>query len=170
MLATLLIILLFAPELPARGSHDWDDVKKLKRGTVVEISLWSGDYLRGDVESVSDSKLQIATTDPSAAQTNWLRDLDRNAVRKIVRPSDAQLHDPRRWMIGGAVAGGAVGLGIGVHTDINQHQKYQWFEGAFAGAVLGFVAGLVALAVADTAQLGHRHQVVYEANGNQRKH
>jgi hypothetical protein len=170
ILAALLIVLLSAPDLPARGNGDWENVKKLKPGTTVEVFLWSGDRLRGEIDSVSDAKLQIATMDRSAAQTNWRRDLDRTGVRKIVRFHYAQPLDPRKWMIGGAVAGGAVGLGTGVATDINQHQKYHWFEGALAGALLGFCAGLVALAVADGARLGRRRQVVYEDVGGPGKH
>ena len=55
MLVTGLISLLLVPTLPARSKRDWDNVKKLKAGAAVEVSLWTGENLSGEVEGVSDT-------------------------------------------------------------------------------------------------------------------
>lgn len=172
-LATLLVVLLLAPELPAHSNNDWANVKKLKPGTVIEVLLWNGDNLRGELDTVTDAKLQIATADPSAAQANWLRDLDRKSVRRIVRTRQPHLPDSRRWMIAGTVGGAAIGTSVGIAGDIKHGGNYHWFEGAFGGAAMGFVASCAALLVVigiDLGQLPRRRQVVYEDYGSPRDH
>ncbi|HMD37981.1 MAG TPA: hypothetical protein VKH15_01790, partial [Candidatus Acidoferrum sp.] len=58
-LTALLILLLLAPELPARTNRGWEDVKKLKPGVSVEVWLWSGEDLWGEIDEVSDTGLRI---------------------------------------------------------------------------------------------------------------
>src|ERR1700730_9410752 len=105
-LAAMLIVLLLVPELPARNNRGWENVKKLKRGTSVEILLWSGENLSGAIDGVSDAGIQLAMDDASAAQVGWLRDFDRARIRRVVRVREHNLPDSRRWMAIGAVTGG----------------------------------------------------------------
>src|SRR5260370_42651399 len=60
-LTAVLIVLLFARELPARSNHNWENVKKLKPGARVRVLLWSGQELSGAVDAVSAVGLRIAT-------------------------------------------------------------------------------------------------------------
>jgi hypothetical protein len=55
MLVAMLISLLLIPTLPARSKREWENVKKLKAGAAVEVSLWTGENLSGEVEGVSDT-------------------------------------------------------------------------------------------------------------------
>jgi len=170
-LATLLIILLLAPELPARSNRDWENVKKLKPGTTVEILLWSGQYLNGEVDAVTDVGLQLAP--PGRHQAGSLHEVDRTTIRRIVRLRHPYLPDSRRWMLTGALAGGAVGVTAGGVADIRHGGNYHWFEGALGGAGLGFLvacAALAAIATVDVARLADRHKVVYEDKSNHRPH
>lgn len=176
-LAAIMVALLLAPELSARraGIGDWEKVKKLQSGTYVEILLLSGENLSGNVESVSDSGLQIATADRggypgrSTQTTSWLRALDRSGIRRIVSIRRPYLPDSRRWMVTGALAGGAVGLAAGAVGDARHGGNYHWFEGAAGGAALGFavsVAALAAVLAVQSARAPHHRKVVYESNIN----
>ena len=170
-LAALLILLSFVPELPARNNHGWENVKKLNSGTTVEILLGTGESLSGEIQGVSDTGISLATYDDSRGpQTGWLRGLDRASIRRIVRVRESNLPDSRRWMITGAVAGGAVGLTAGAVVDARQGGNYHWFEGAFGGALLGFFASCMVLAatgIARTVHGLHRREVIYEAGAPQ---
>jgi hypothetical protein len=179
ILAALMILLLLAPELPARASRnsDWDKVKKLQSGAYVEILLLSGENLSGNVEDVTDATLQIVTSgrgsyaSPSSpgGSTSWLRELDRAGIRRIVTIRRPYLPDSRKWMVSGAVAGGAIGLTAGAVQDAQHGGNYHWFEGAAGGAVLGFavsVAALGAVLAVSTARGPHHRKIIYENNSN----
>ncbi len=62
-IAAMFTVLLFAPAVFARGNHDWEHVEKLKPGTTVLISLWSGRTISGRVEAVDTTTLRIDTAD-----------------------------------------------------------------------------------------------------------
>jgi hypothetical protein len=159
----LLIVLLLAPELPARGKGDWDNVKKLKSGTTIEIFLWSGESLHGEIDAVTDTGLQLAP--PYRHQGGSLHEVDRKTIRSIVRFREPNLPDGPRWMITGAVAGGTVGVAAGAIGDIRHGGNYHWIEGAFGGATLGFLVSCAALAAVgafDVGRLAQRRKVVYE--------
>jgi hypothetical protein len=168
--ATMLIVLLFVPELPARSNHDWENVRKLKRGVTVEVLLSSGENIRGELDGVSDTGMQIATAggniDP---RVGWLRDVDRGSIRRIVRIRHPNLPDSKRWMIVGAVAGGAVGVTTGAVGDIGHGNNGRWIVQGLAGAGIGFFVSCAALATVASVQLAQlpRHrQIVYEKMGN----
>jgi hypothetical protein len=143
-------------------------VKELKAATSVEILLWSGDDLSGEVESVSDAGLRLLARDRMSPQANSIRAVERTSIRRIVRFRQPYLPDSRRWMITGAVAGGAVGVTVGAISDIRHGGNYHWFEGAFGGASMGFLASCAALAavgVFDVARMPGHRKVVYEDPG-----
>jgi hypothetical protein len=168
-LITLLAILMLVPDLCARTNHDWENVKKLKPGTPVEVFLWSGEALSGKIEAVTDSDLQLATAGSSGPGIGWLRDLPRTNIQRIVRMRHANLPDPKRWMIGGALAGGAIGLTAGAASDIKHGNNGRWLLDGFGGAVLGFFGSCVALAAVGTVELVrdvHHHKIVYEDTGS----
>src|SRR5258708_39636801 len=127
-LTAVLIVLLFAREVPARSNHNWENVEKLKHGTTVRVLLWSGEELiSGEVYAVSNVGLQLATVGSSGPGVGWLRHIDRTSIRRIVRIRKPNLPDPERWMIRGAGAGGAIGLTTGAVSDIRRGDNYQWF-------------------------------------------
>ena len=170
MLVTVLIALLLAPTLPARGSHDWENVKKLKPGAAVEISLWTGENLSGEVTGVSDTGIQVATAggniDP---RVGWLRDFDRANIRSVACMREHSLPNSKRWMIAGALAGGAVGVTQGAVRDAEHGNNGRWIVGGFAGAVLGFVVSCAALGVVGVVDITrglHRREIVYEDKGH----
>ena len=172
-LTAVLIVLLFARELPARSNHNWENVKKLKPGTSVRVLLWSGQELSGAVDAVSSVGLRLATVGSNGPGVGWLRDIDRTSIRRIVRIRKPNLPNPERWMIRGAAAGGAIGLTTGAVSDIRRGDNYQWFEGALGGAGLGFFAScaaLTAVGAVDLARGLHREKIVYEDQGNNPVH
>lgn len=164
-LTALLIVLLLGPELPARSNHDWENVKKLRPGTPIEILLWSGENFRGNVAGVSDTGLQLATARSTGPGVGRLQQFDRTSIRRIVLIRQLKLPDSKRWMIAGAVAGGAIGLTAGAVTDVKQGGNYHWFEGALGGAGMGFFVSCAALAatgVVGAARGLQPRKVVYE--------
>jgi len=168
-LTILLIVLLLAPEVPARGNGDWENVKKLKRGTDVEISLWSGENLNGKIQDVNNTGLQLAAADRSSPGIGWLRDVDRASIRTVVRFRRPYLPDGKRWMVTGAVAGGAIGAAGGAVSDVAHGNNGRWLLGGLGGAGLGFLASCAALAavgVVDTARMVHRRDLVYEGTSS----
>ncbi len=169
-LAAMLIVLLLVPELPARNNRGWENVKKLKRGTSVEILFWSGENLSGAIDGVSDAGIQLAMDDASAAQVGWLRDFDRASIRRVVRVREHNLPDSRRWMAIGAVAGGAVGVTAGAIGDAEHGNNGRWIVDGFAGAVFGWLVSVVALGAAGTVDVArglHRREIVYEDQSHQ---
>ena len=167
-LIALLVALLMVPDLPARTNHDWDNVKKIKPGTILEIQLKSGDHVYGELDQVSDSALRIYAADNNSAQTNWQRDLDRKQIQRIVRfRRSSDLPNPAHWMAIGTVAGGAIGVGAGAIGDAKHGNNGRWLVDGFAGAVLGFFASCAVsagVAVVHAAQLPHHTNVIYEDN------
>jgi hypothetical protein len=168
-LAAVLVILLFVPTLPARSDHDWQNAEKLKRGTTVEVLLSSGENIRGEVEGVSDTGMQIAAVGGNVdLRVGWLRDVDRASVRRIVRIRQTKFPDARRWMIIGAVAGGAIGVTTRAVGDIEHGNNGRWILGGLGGAGLGFLVSCAALAAVGTveaAQVPRHRQIVYESIG-----
>jgi hypothetical protein len=167
-LTALLIILLLAPELPARSNRDWGNVKKLKAGTSVEILLWSGENVSGEIDGVNDTGLRLLARDRMSPQASSIRTVDRTSIQRIVRFRQPNLPDSRRWMITGAVAGGAIGVTAGTISDIRHGGDYHWFEGALGGAGMGFLvscAALAAVGVFDVARMPGHRKVVYEDPG-----
>ena len=64
-LIALLVFALCVPEVQARNSRGWENVEKVKRGTPLLILLRNGEFVSGNLESVSDSDLRVATPDRS---------------------------------------------------------------------------------------------------------
>lgn len=167
-LTALLIVLSLAPELPARANRGWEDVKKLRAGTSIEIWLWSGENLWGEVDDVSDLGLRVIMVSRTHTRLGP-RQVDRGTIKRIAIFRKPHLPDPERWMLTGALAGGGIGLTEGVVSDARQGGNYHWFEGALGGAGLGFFASCAALGavgIVDVARGLHRRKVVYEDKGN----
>jgi outer membrane usher protein FimD/PapC len=168
ILAILLAALLAAPAVPARDAHDWANVKKLNPGTPVRVLLWSGESLGGELDAVSDSTLRLSVADRSAPQTGWSRTLDRASIHRVSRARHNDPPNPKRWLIGGTVAGGAAGIAVGAAQDANRGTTGRWLLGGFAGAVLGFLAAVAAVgtvAIVKTARNASQVRVIYEDGG-----
>ena len=171
-LPAFLAVLLFVPQLPARTNRDWNNVKKLHPGTQVEIFLWRGDRLDGEVETVSDTGLRLAIDDYAGPRVGPSRDVDRTAIRSIVRVRHHNWPDAHKWLLSGALAGGAIGVTTGAITDVKNHDhQSRWFTDGFAGTALGFAASCGALFVilsVETAKNihGSATRFVYEDDSN----
>jgi hypothetical protein len=158
----LFAVLLFTPALVAKSKYGWEHVGKLKPGTTVLISLWNGRLISGSVEAVGPATLRIDTADPDAG-VGSLVEFERVNIRRIVRMRRRDLPDPERWMLAGTLIGGGAGLTAGVIRDLNDHQNYNWFTGAFGGAALGFVGSCAILAGVGVVEVfHHRTTLVYE--------
>src|SRR3984885_6262015 len=132
MLVAVLVSLLLVPTLPARSKRDW---KKLKAGAAVEVSLWTGESLSGEVESVSDTGMQVAAVGGNIyPRVGWLRDFDRRNIRSVARGREHSLPDSKKWMIAGTLAGGAIGVTTGAVRDAEHGNNGRWIVGGFAGA------------------------------------
>ncbi len=162
LLGTLFAVLLFAPMVFARGSHGWERVEKLKPGTTVLISLWSGETVSGRIETVSPTALQLRTLDREDIGIAQLQELGRANIRRIIHIRQPNLPDPQRWMLNGALIGGGMGLISGAIYDVNHHENYNWFTGALGGAGLGFLASCAVLAGVGVVGLFHHSTLVYE--------
>jgi len=169
VIAFLILLPILAPELSsglaARNTTDWEQVKRLKQGSAIEVLLNDGRYLRGSFAGASDVGLEISIADSHDPQLSYTRDLDRISIRRIVRERRRHLPDTKRWMITGAVAGGAIGLAGGAIADGTHGTNYHWLEGGLGGALAGFFVSCVALAVADGVEAtkgSRRTKVIYE--------
>jgi len=165
-ITALLIILLLSPDVPAQNNRDWKSVKKLKPDTPVLIWLWSGEDLRGNIESVSDTGLRLDLPDRMNSQVSWQRAVDRSAVRKIIRLRDLpNLPDAHKWMVTGAAIGAGVGLVAGIANKDNGVGPLGALIGLLGGAMIGdMAAGLVGIGEA-TPSLFRHSKVVYEDTG-----
>ncbi|HTS12884.1 MAG TPA: hypothetical protein VMH00_12260 [Candidatus Limnocylindrales bacterium] len=167
-LALLLIALLLAPDLSARDKHTWNNVEKLKPGSLVLVSLWDGRDYRGTVESVADSSLRIYVPDRSEPQIIWQRTFDRSAVRRIAKIRQPDLPNPSKWMAAGTLTGIVVGGTAGAISDVRNGNQGRWFLGGLAGAGLGFFASCAVLAAAGTIGVARsvpHHKIIYESPG-----
>ena len=158
-LAVLLAVLWLANDLPAQSKHDWNNLQKLKPFTELRVMLWNGEILTGRLFTVSNSELRLTSPDATSSP----RDLARHSIRKVIRTRQHKLPDPAKWMITGAIAGGAIGATSGAIHDATHHENnFSWFTGGLAGAALGFFVSCAALAGVGAVELFHHESVVYE--------
>jgi len=170
ILAIVLATLMLAPELPARANHDWAAVRNLTPDIPVNMRLWDGEKLRGYIISVNDSGLQFDEGGwRPRGQSNQFRDIDREAIQKIVRmPEPPHLPDPQKWMAIGALAGAGVGVTIGGIGDAKHGNNGRGLVDGLAGGLFGFFGSVVVLGVIGTgatAKMVAHHKVIYEAAG-----
>ena len=159
-LAILLSVAVFAPHLSAQSTRSWENVEKLKPGTPLRILLWNGEQISGKVDGTSETELRLIMRD---SERTIDRTIDRSEIRRIVRIRHGDLPDPDRWMIRGALIGGAIGVTQGAIRDSTHHSNQgSWLTGGLAGAVLGFFASCAALTGVGVVALVHHDTVVYE--------
>jgi hypothetical protein len=173
LIVILILLPVLAPEmatgLAARDITDWDKVKRLKRGSAIEVLLNDGRYLRGSFLSASDVGLEISIVDSQDPQFSFTHDLDRTNIRRVVQVRERQLPDVRRWITTATVGGGLFGLVGGTIADGLHGTNYHWLAGGFGGAVAGFFVSCVALAAVDgveAAKGSRRTTVVYESTSS----
>jgi hypothetical protein len=165
-IVALMIFPMLAPELPARTNTGWDQVKRLKQGSAIELLLRDGTYLHATFYSATDSGLEISVADRSDPQFSFTHDVERTSVRRIVQVRVRQLPEAKRWMITGALAGGGVGLVGGAIADGTHGTNYHWLAGGFGGAIAGFFVSCVALAAVagvESAKGRRRTKIVYDS-------
>ena len=165
-LAILLSIFLLVPTSPAQTSHDWNSVDKLKLDDPILIQLWSGEKIRGDFISVSDDQMRLGAYDRISIGAIRLREISRADIHRIelVR-RDQNLPNPKKWAIGGAIVGGAAGVGLGIHRDISEPTACQhacWFVDGAIGVGGGYIAGLIGSVGALIFHAFRRNKLIYE--------
>lgn len=167
ILAALLATLVFTAQMAARPAHDWGNVEKLKRGTPILVLLWTGENLSGRIEAVDGTGLRLTPFEWMNGGIGSVRAVERANIERISTIHQHLLPNPRRWMIIGTVAGGAIGATAGAISDANnRYSEARWFTGGLAGAGLGFFGSCVALAGVGAFDVGsdilRPRRVVYE--------
>lgn len=165
-LAILLTILLLVPAAPAQTPHDWNQVEKLKLDDPILIKLWNGEKVRGDFISASDDQMRLGAYDRISIGAIRLREINRADIRRVelVR-SDQHLPNPKNWAIGGAIVGGAAGVGLGIHRDNTEPTACEdrcWLLDGASLAGLGAIAGLFSSAFVTIGHLFRRNKLIYE--------
>jgi len=165
-LMLLLIALTSAPNVPAKNIRNWENAKKLKPGTPVQVILWTGEQISGELDAVTDTDLRLYTSDRTAPQSQWQRSLNRPDIHRIVRYRQASdLPNLHKWLAIGAGTGAVVGIGVGAARDAKAGNSGRFLIGGLAGAALGFAASCLVLAVATTAHMASHQgyaKLVYE--------
>jgi hypothetical protein len=169
-IVALMILQVLAPEvssgLAARTNTDWERLRKLKQGSAIGVLLNDGRYLLGNFVSASDAGMEISIVDSRDPQLSFSQDLDRGTIRRVVQVRSRHLPDNKRWMITGALGGGAIGLGSGAIADGIHVTNYHWLAGGFDGAIAGFFVTCLALAAVGgvgVATGSRQTTVVYES-------
>ncbi|HKW89629.1 MAG TPA: hypothetical protein VJN21_12840 [Candidatus Acidoferrales bacterium] len=165
-LAFLLSILLTPVIALPQPAHEWNAVAKLALDDPVLVVLWAGEKVRGEFISASDDVLRLGAYEPHTYGAIRLREINRADIRRLelVR-RDRHLPNPKKWAIGGAIVGGAAGVGLGIHRDITEPTACGhacWLVDGATGAGGGYMAGLFTSAL---VLIGHqfiRNKLIYE--------
>jgi len=174
-LAILLTILLLVPAAPAQTPHDWNQVEKLKLDDPILIKLWNGEKVRGDFISVSDDQMRLGAYDRHSFGAIRLREINRADIHRVelVR-RDQHLPNPKKWAIGGAIVGGAAGVGLGIHRDSTEEPSTCghgcWLLDGAVGAGGGYMAGLFASIGALIFHAFRHNRLVYEDTTSRSPH
>lgn len=168
-LATTFVLLLLCPGVLARDIHNWGNVTKLKRGTPVLLVLRSGRDVTGQIESLTDSTVQLGVPDSDNYQAGWIQTIERTAIRKVVRMRRPLYYpDTQHWIVAGALVGGSAGVASGAISDIRHGNQARWliggFVGSFAGASLGGAAAIVVVLAQIPGALLGRNKLIFEAD------
>lgn len=165
-LAIVLSILLLVPGAPAQTRHDWSNVENLKPYAPVIVQLWTGEKVSGQLISVRDDGLRLAAYVPFQFGATYLREISRADIRKLeLDRKDQNLPNPRSWAIGGAIVGGATGVGLGIHRDKTEPSTCGhacWLLDGAAGAGGGYMAGLMVSAGALVFHAFRHNKLIYE--------
>ena len=165
-LAILLTIFLLVPAAHAQNPHDWTQVDKLKLDDPILIKLWNGEKVRGDFISVSDDQMRLGAYDRHTFGAIRLREINRADIRRVELVRRVQhLPNPKNWVIGGAIVGGAAGVGLGIHRDFSEPSACGhacWLVDVAAAAGLGALAGLMAGGLVGIGRLFRRNKLIYE--------
>lgn len=159
----LLAVLLAGPALPARQNGSWDGVKGLSAGAQVKIFLWNGWAVRGEILSVDDAEVRVAGYDPTDGQPNKVHEIGRRSVRRIVKYKEMKPLNRDKWLVVGAISGGAVGGAVA-----ERQTKNSWPLGGIAGGFAGTTVAFVVTGLVDAARVHHgmkSGKVVYEVTG-----
>jgi hypothetical protein len=168
ILVSLLATLSLTVHLSARPAHDWGNLEKLKRGTPILVLLWTGENMSGRVDAVNGTGLRLTPFERMNGGIGSVHEVERTNIERISTIHQHRLPDPRRWMIVGTVAGGAIGVTAGAVSDANHSgpSTWRWFTGGVAGAGFGFLGSVAALAGVGAFDIGsdiaHPRKVLYE--------
>lgn len=136
-IATLSILLLFAPEVPAQATSDWQNVERLDHGADIIVKLDNKKSVEGTVESVSDAELQINMRKHRVIRT---RTIGRPMVVKIILIPPDNKRAIRRLEVG-MIGGGALGATLGATQPTDYGKGWLTALGTGIGMVVGGLIG-----------------------------
>lgn len=150
-IATLSVLLLFAPEVPAQATSDWQNVERLDHGADIMVKLDKGKSAEGAVESVSDDELLVNTQKHRVIRT---RTISRPMVVRVILIPPGNKRALRRLEVG-MIAGGALGATMGATQRTDYGKGWLIAVGTGIGMVVGGLIG--SMGVPDV-----RRVVIYE--------
>ena len=155
---------LFVPSLCAKSKHDWQKVVNLKPNTPVEVRLWRGEIVSGQIQSATDTELQIFAADNTGLRANRAVTIERAAIHRVTRLANyPRLPSVHKCLL----IGTAVGFVFGIIGDAaNPAQRpLGLLVGPLAGALFGLLGCGGALAVDVPIALSRHRELVYEDTG-----
>ena len=159
-LATMgLMLLSVCPQMFA-NKRDWEHVKRLKHGTSVYVILEKGQPVSGRIVCADDRGLRVATRYPW--DNGVPEQVGRANVRRVVKLRHPVLPGPEKVIIGGTLAGGAVGAVAGGISDAKNGNNGRWLVDGLAGAGLGFLGACMTEAGFGVVAIFRQDKVVYE--------
>jgi hypothetical protein len=159
--AAVVALLAICPVTFARGSHDWTNVQKLKRGAKIVITFWAENPVQGRFESATVDYLRITVGD--ARRGAAVRQIAREKIWTVTHIKGPRLGDPDAWLRNGAMIGGAIGLTVGIVRDARGEPGggANWLLDGAAGAGLGFFGGCVGALGTGTVALFRHDKLIY---------
>ena len=155
LILTFVSVLAHAPFVAAQnadGKRDWSALQELPAGTAMNIKTKSGETVKGELRSVSDTGLTLTSQ-------NKTIDLERANIRKAYRTGGGSVG--KATLIG---LGAGAGTGAAIGRIIGATRPHESGEAALpalalgaAGAMIGTVTGLV------TGLLRNQQVLVYES-------
>jgi|SRR5262245_21407102 len=144
----LLILTLFSQTILAQSAeNNWDEVQKLKPGTMLVIKTKTGQKFKGQVTTSSADSITLSPSKPSGNDI----EVKRETIAEIRKKSSART-------AGYAAALGSVGFagGYGVGYGIGEAKNAR-FRPEYAAAAVGAAVGAVVGAI-----MGSRGEVIYK--------
>jgi len=161
LLALTICFLLVTADLLAK-THDWQELEALNPGDSIKVTLKDGQNLNGEFRSVNTTILRMAVFTRSGFGS--FREIERDKIRKVVKVNNANLPDPHKLLLTGAIIGGvAGGIAGGLNAPSHTPKEPGIFFGALGGGMAGMVgAGVVGIGIG-VHRLAHLHTTIYEA-------
>ena len=130
----------------------WEKVEALKQGSIIVVTLDTGDILQGEFATLEEESIRMTVDDQE-------REYPKSAVSKI---NQIEMGWSRKKKAGiGAAIGSAIGFGLGAAIGGGKYGegKYAIAGGLFLGVIGGGIGATAGLAEQTSKEI-----VIYEAN------